>query len=94
MHNLGERTMSTNTKNIVLVHDGWADGSSRSKEIAILKNAEQQLITVQLVEYSLADDPDVQRRRKRHSLRTSASSSFSKAISSWIGSLACSYPKA
>jgi hypothetical protein len=37
MHNLGERTMSTNTKNIVLVHDGWADGSSRSKEIAISK---------------------------------------------------------
>lgn len=67
MHNLRERTMSTNTKNIVLVHDGWADGSSRSKEIPILKNAEHQLITVQLVEHSLADDPDVQRRRKQHS---------------------------
>ena len=26
-----------NTKNIVLVHDGWADGSSRSKEMPISK---------------------------------------------------------
>jgi hypothetical protein len=64
LHNLREHTMSTNTKNIVLVQNGWADRTSRSKEIPILKNAEHQLITVQLVEHSLADEPDVQRRRK------------------------------
>jgi pimeloyl-ACP methyl ester carboxylesterase len=52
--------MSTNTKNIVLVHGGWADGSSWSKEIPILNNAGHQVIAVQLVEHSLTDDPDVQ----------------------------------
>jgi hypothetical protein len=41
MHNLREHTMSTNTKNIVLVHGALADGSSWSKEIPILKNAGQ-----------------------------------------------------
>jgi hypothetical protein len=35
-------------------------GSSWSKEIPILKNAGHQVIAVQLSEYSLADDPDVQ----------------------------------
>jgi hypothetical protein len=64
------------------------------KKSLFLKNAEQQLITVQLVEHSLADDPDVQRRRKQHPCVPQHPSSFSKAISSWIGSLACSYPKA
>ena len=60
MHNLREHTISTNTKNIVLVHGGWADGSSWSKEIPILKNTGHQVIAVQLAEHSLADDPDVQ----------------------------------
>lgn len=48
--------MSTNTTNIVLVHGGWADGSSWSKEIPILKNAGHQVIAVQLPLHSLADD--------------------------------------
>jgi hypothetical protein len=38
----------------------WADGSSWSKEIPILKNAGHQVIAVQLAEHSLADDPGVQ----------------------------------
>ena len=58
MHNLREYTVSTNTKNIVLVHVAWADGSSWSKEIPILKNAGYQVIAGQLAEHSLADDPD------------------------------------
>ena len=44
-----------------IVHGGWADGPSWSKEIPILKNAVHQVIAVQLAEHSLADDPDVQR---------------------------------
>jgi pimeloyl-ACP methyl ester carboxylesterase len=48
--------MSTNTTNIVLVHGGWADGSSWSKEIPILENAGHRVIAVQLPLHSLADD--------------------------------------
>jgi pimeloyl-ACP methyl ester carboxylesterase len=55
---LREYTVSYNTKNIVLVHGAWADGSSWSEEIPILKNAGYQVIAVQLAEHSLADDPD------------------------------------
>ena len=55
---LREYTVSYNTKNIVLVHVAWADGSSWSKEIPILKDAGYQVIAVQLAEHSLADDPD------------------------------------
>jgi hypothetical protein len=55
---LREYTVSYNTKNIVLVLVAWADGSSWSKEIPILKNAGYQVIAVQLAEHSLADDPD------------------------------------
>jgi hypothetical protein len=40
------------------VHVAWADGSSWSKEIPILKNAGYHVIAVQLAEHSLADDPD------------------------------------
>jgi pimeloyl-ACP methyl ester carboxylesterase len=48
--------MATNATNIVLVHGFWADGSSWSKEIPILKNAGHQVIAVQLPLHSLADD--------------------------------------
>lgn len=50
--------MSTaaNTTNIVLVHGGWADGSSWGKVISILKNAGHRIIAVQLPLHSLADD--------------------------------------
>jgi pimeloyl-ACP methyl ester carboxylesterase len=47
---------TTATPNIVLVHGLWADGSSWSKVIPILKNAGHRVIAVQLAERSLADD--------------------------------------
>ena len=40
------------------MHGAWADGSSWSEEIPILKNAGYQVIAVQLAEHSLSDDPD------------------------------------
>jgi pimeloyl-ACP methyl ester carboxylesterase len=48
--------MATNATNIVLVHGLWADGSSWSKVIPILKNAGHRIIAVQLPLHSLADD--------------------------------------
>jgi pimeloyl-ACP methyl ester carboxylesterase len=47
---------TTATPNIVLVHGLWADGSSWSKVIPILKNAGHRIIAVQLPLHSLADD--------------------------------------
>jgi pimeloyl-ACP methyl ester carboxylesterase len=47
---------TTATPNIVLVHGLWADGSSWSKVIPILKNAGHRVIAVQLPAHSLADD--------------------------------------
>jgi pimeloyl-ACP methyl ester carboxylesterase len=47
---------TTTTPNIVLVHGLWADGSSWSKVIPILKNAGHSIIAVQLPLHSLADD--------------------------------------
>ena len=44
------------TTNIVLVHGAWADGSSWSKVILILKNAGHNVIAVQLALHSLGDD--------------------------------------
>ena len=53
----GTQTMSTaNSISIVLVHGLWADGSSWSKVIPILKNAGHRVIAVQLAAHSLADD--------------------------------------
>src|ERR671920_782966 len=48
--------MTTNATNIVLVHGLWADGSSWSKVIPVLKNAGHRIIAVQLPLHSLADD--------------------------------------
>jgi pimeloyl-ACP methyl ester carboxylesterase len=48
--------MATNGTNIVLVHGLWADGSSWSEVIPILKNAGHKVIAVQLPLHSLADD--------------------------------------
>jgi pimeloyl-ACP methyl ester carboxylesterase len=56
MQSQGVQGMATNATNIVLVHGFWADGSSWSKEIPILKNAGHQVIAVQLPLHSLADD--------------------------------------
>ncbi|HEU4822044.1 MAG TPA: alpha/beta hydrolase [Nitrososphaeraceae archaeon] len=49
-------TNATNTRNIILVHGAWADGSSWSKVIPILENAGYRVIAVQLPLHSLADD--------------------------------------
>ena len=48
--------MTTNATNIVLVHGFWADGSSWSKVIPILRNAGHQVVAVQLPLHSVADD--------------------------------------
>jgi pimeloyl-ACP methyl ester carboxylesterase len=60
MQSQGIQGMSTNATNIVLVHGGWADGSSWSKVISILHEAGHRVghrvIAVQLPLHSLADD--------------------------------------
>ena len=48
--------MVTNATNIVRVHGFWADGSSWSKVIPILRNAGHQVVAVQLPLHSVADD--------------------------------------
>jgi pimeloyl-ACP methyl ester carboxylesterase len=60
--------MSTNPNsiNIVLVHGAWADGSSWSKEIPILKSAGHKVIAAQLPEHSLADDVETVKRAIEH----------------------------
>ena len=51
-------TNATTTTNatIILVHGGWADGSSWGKVITILKNAGHRVIAVQLPLHNSADD--------------------------------------
>lgn len=58
----GVQSMATNATNIVLVHGLWADGSSWSKVIPILKNAGHKVIAVQLPLHSLADDVETVKR--------------------------------
>src|SRR4051812_17908532 len=48
-------TTSSNTT-IILVHGGWADGSSWGKVITTLKNAGHRVIAVQLPLHNSADD--------------------------------------
>ena len=55
-------TNTTNTRNIILVHGAWADGSSWSKVIPILQNAGYRVIAAQLPLHSLADDVDTVKR--------------------------------
>lgn len=43
-------------RSIVLVHGAWADGSSWSKEIPILKDAGYNVTAVQLALHSVVDD--------------------------------------
>ena len=50
------QTRSNGAQNIVLVHGGWADGSSWSKEIPTLEAAGHRVIAVQLPLHSMADD--------------------------------------
>jgi pimeloyl-ACP methyl ester carboxylesterase len=62
----GTQNMSSNSTNIVLVHGAWADGSSWTKEIPILKNAGHKVVAVQLPEHSLADDAETVKRAIEH----------------------------
>jgi pimeloyl-ACP methyl ester carboxylesterase len=52
----GVQGMAINATNIVLVHGFWADGSSWSKVIPILRNTGYQVVAVQLPLHSVADD--------------------------------------
>src|SRR6187200_3309022 len=58
MQQQGTQSMTANTTNmnIILVHGGWADGSSWGKVITILKDSGHKVIAVQLPLHSLADD--------------------------------------
>ena len=58
--------VSTNATNIVLVHGAWADGSSWSKVIPILKSAGHNVTAVQMPLNSLADDIDTVKRAIDH----------------------------
>jgi pimeloyl-ACP methyl ester carboxylesterase len=49
-------TANTTKINIILVHGAWADASSWSKVIPLLKNSGYRVIAAQLPEHSLADD--------------------------------------
>jgi pimeloyl-ACP methyl ester carboxylesterase len=62
----GIQNMSTNGTNIVLVHGGWADGSSWSKEIPILRDAGHKVVAVQLPLHSLSDDVETVKRAVEH----------------------------
>ena len=48
--------MSSNGTNIILVHGGWADGSSWGKVITILKNSGHRVVAVNMPLHNLADD--------------------------------------
>ena len=54
----GTQSMSSNATNmnIILVHGGWADGSSWGKVITILKNSGHRVIAVNMPLHNLADD--------------------------------------
>ena len=52
----GLQGMSSNGTNIILVHGGWADASSWSKVITILKDSGHKIVAVNMPLHSLADD--------------------------------------
>jgi pimeloyl-ACP methyl ester carboxylesterase len=58
MQQKGTQSMTANTANmnIILVHGGWADGSSWGKVITILKDSGHKVIAVNLPLHNLADD--------------------------------------
>ena len=58
--------MAMNTSNVVLVHGGWADGSSWGKIITILKNVGLNVVAVQLPLHSLANDVATVKRAVEH----------------------------
>jgi pimeloyl-ACP methyl ester carboxylesterase len=61
-----DTTTNSPKKNIILVHGAWADGSSWSKVITILKNSGYNVLAVQLSEHSLTDDVDTVKRAIEH----------------------------
>jgi len=62
----GMNGMAMNSSNVVLVHGGWADGSSWGKVITILKNAGVNVVAVQMPLHSLADDVATVKRAVEH----------------------------
>ena len=50
------QTSADRVRSILLVYDAWADGSSWSKEIPILKDAGYNVTVVQLALHSMVDD--------------------------------------
>ena len=48
--------MTSNGTNIILVHGGWADGSSWGKVITILKDSGHKVVAVNMPLHNLADD--------------------------------------
>jgi pimeloyl-ACP methyl ester carboxylesterase len=62
----GMNGMATNSSNVILVHGGWADGSSWGKVITILKNAGLNVVAVQLPLHTLADDVATVKRAIEH----------------------------
>ena len=58
--------MATNSSNVILVHGGWADGSSWGKVITILKNAGLNVVAVNMPLHNLADDVATVKRAIEH----------------------------
>lgn len=58
--------MSTNIKNIILVHGAWTDGSLWSQVIPILQESGHRVIAVQLPLHSLSDDVATVKRAIDH----------------------------
>jgi pimeloyl-ACP methyl ester carboxylesterase len=52
----GVQGMSSNGTNIILVHGGWADGSSWGKVITKLKDSGHRVVAVNMPLHNLADD--------------------------------------
>jgi len=62
----GMNGMATNSSNVILVHGGWADGSSWGKVITILKNAGLNVVAVNMPLHNLADDVATVKRAIEH----------------------------
>ena len=58
--------MTSNGTNIILVHGGWADGSSWGKVITILKDSGHKVVAVNMPLHSLADDIETVKRAIAH----------------------------
>src|SRR6476619_3348787 len=66
MQHQGMNGMATNSSNVILVHGGWADGSSWGKVITILKNAGLNVVAVNMPLHNLADDVATVKRAIEH----------------------------